>query len=138
MTTPRPAGQASAERCVYWLEGTVIEAVGGTPSSGRHSGAWVTTWVVGRGEIAGTDVSRLVIIGVRRDGSDATSKAAVLLLDERATPQQVQVVRDAFEGRHGGPLTGVFAGSRQPPGFYLVPVELCLAATGPRSWPGTW
>lgn len=129
MTTTDRAGEQSRKRLVYRLEGTVIEAVGGTLSPGgrRRGGPWITTWIVSRGDITGTDISGLVIIAVRQAGSyTELAPPAVLLLDERATPQQVEAVRDAFEGRHGGPLAGVFAGRLQPPGFYLVPMELGL------------
>jgi hypothetical protein len=98
----------------YRLEGTVIEAAGST------------TWIIREGEVAGTDVSGLVILGVRPPDSGSADAAHVLLLDERATPQQVQAVRDVFDGGHGGPLTEPFGAGHQPPGFYLVPVEILL------------
>ncbi len=101
-------------RCLYRLEGTVIEAAGST------------TWFIREGEVAGTDVSGLVILGVRPPESGSGGALHVLLLDERATPQQVRAVRDAFQGGHGGTLAERFGPGHERPGFYLVPVDIVI------------
>jgi len=64
----------------YRLEGTIV---------GDHD---VTAWMVVSGEIGGVDVSGLTVLLVR--------PGPVVILDEHATPEQAEVVRDAFaDGR---------------------------------------
>jgi hypothetical protein len=74
----------------YRLEGTVVE----TPD--------LTAWMMSRGEIGGIDISGLTVLMVR--------PGPVVILDERATPEQAQAVRDLFLERGSG--------------FYLAPMTV--------------
>jgi len=74
----------------YRIESTVVD----TPDA--------TVWLVSGGEIDGIDVAGLTILVIR--------PGPVVILDEQATPQQAQVVRDHF-GERGS-------------GFYLAPVTV--------------
>jgi hypothetical protein len=74
----------------YRIESTVID----TPD--------VTAWLMSGGEIGGIDVAGLTVLVVR--------PGPVVIVDEQATPQQVQVVRDLFAERGSG--------------FYLAPVTV--------------
>lgn len=65
----------------YRLEGTVVET--------RD----VTAWMKCRGEIDGVDVSGLTILMVR--------PGPVVILDEQATPEQAQAVRDLLDRGSG-------------------------------------
>lgn len=73
----------------YRLEGTVVE----TPE--------VTAWMMSGGQIGGIDVSGLTILMVR--------PGPVVILDEQATPEQAQAVRELLD-----------RGS----GFYLAPMAV--------------
>lgn len=73
----------------YRLEGTVVE----TPE--------VTAWMVSGGQIGGIDVSGLTILIVR--------PGSVVIVDEQATPEQAQAVRELLD-----------RGS----GFYLAPMAV--------------
>jgi hypothetical protein len=74
----------------YRIESTVID----TPD--------VTAWMMSGGEIGGVDISGLTVLVVR--------PGPVVILDEQATPEQTQVVRDFFTDQGGG--------------FYLAPVSV--------------
>jgi hypothetical protein len=78
----------------YRLEGTVVEQ----PTGGRL----ITAWMVSRGEIGGVDVSGLTVLFVY--------PGPVVVLDELATPEQAQALRDVFADRAGG--------------FYLAPLTV--------------
>jgi len=74
----------------YRIESTVVA----TPD--------VTAWLMSGGEIGGIDVAGLTVLVVR--------PGPVVIVDEEATPQQAQVVRDLFAERGSG--------------FYLAPVTV--------------
>lgn len=74
----------------YRIEGTVVD----TPD--------VTAWMVSGGKIDGIDVAGLTVLVVR--------PGPVVILDEQATPEQAQAVRDLFAERGAG--------------FYLAPVTV--------------
>jgi hypothetical protein len=76
----------------YRLEGTMVEQ----PAGGR----WVGAWRVSRGEIDGVDVSGLTVLLVY--------PGPVVVLDERATPEQAEAIRAVFVDRACG--------------FYLAPL----------------
>jgi hypothetical protein len=74
----------------YRLEATIVE----TPEA--------TAWMMSHGSIDGIDVSGLTVLMV--------PPGPVVILDEDATPEQAEAVRDLFHER------GV--------GFYLAPMTL--------------
>ncbi len=78
----------------YRLEGTVVD---------QPDGRWtVTAWIVTRGEVGGVDVSGRTVLVLQ--------PGPVLILDENATPEQVQAVRAFF--------------ADQALGFYLAPITV--------------
>ena len=74
----------------YRIESTVVD----TPA--------VTAWMVSSGEIGGVDISGRTVVVVR--------PGPVVVLDERATPQQAEAVRAVFTDREAG--------------FYLAPLRV--------------
>ena len=99
----------------YDLEGTLLEAcdctvlcpcwIGEDPDGGSCS--TFNAYHVEHGTIAGVDVSGLNCVRVALiPGNILTpnSWTQILLVDERASDDQMQAIVDAFEGRLGGPL----------------------------------
>lgn len=115
MATVQPAGTAQAQRYVYNLQGSLLEAcscdvvcpcwVGADPDKGTCD-AFVA-YHYDRGEINGIDVSGLEMIMLAQiPGNVLTPKSwkIVVLMDDRATDEQVQALTDAYTGKLGGPL----------------------------------
>lgn len=110
----------------YFLDGTVVEVA---PDARRqapgHGGpeSVVAAWRIRRGRINGVDVSRQVVLVVTTCPPWGPDKpvARLILLDERATPEQVLVLLDTFRGRLGG---GPFVDPGPPvaDGFSQVPI----------------
>jgi hypothetical protein len=111
------------------LSGRIFHAGYGCPTWGpqvSEPGCSATAWLIDTGAVRGVDVSDLRVVTVAwraGEGASATSRL-VALVDERATPEQVDAVGDVFQGRLGGPfscfalLDGTWAGA------YQVPIEL--------------
>ncbi|MGH8992225.1 MAG: hypothetical protein ACRDZ7_12000 [Acidimicrobiia bacterium] len=92
------------------LEGSVVDCSTGPGPS-------VTAWRIRRGCIQGVDVSRQIVLAV----------AQLTLVDERANPEQVLALVDAFGGRLGFsqvPITYRLHGRR---GVVSVPRRLKFA-----------
>lgn len=115
MATVHPAGLQQAQRYVYNLQGTLLEAcscdvicpcwVGENPDKGSCD-AFVA-YHYERGEINGVDVSGLSMIMLAQiPGNVLTPKSwkLIVLVDEKATDEQVQALTDAYTGKLGGPL----------------------------------
>jgi hypothetical protein len=106
---------ATDARTVYSLEGTLLEIcscgvmcpcfVGEDPDGGSCVG--VIAYQLERGEIEGVDVSGLSIVNVAQIPGNALqgSWRVVLLIDNRATEEQEQVMLRAFGGELGGFLS---------------------------------
>jgi hypothetical protein len=113
----------------YLLSGRVFHAGYGCPTwgpQGAEAGCSATVWLIDTGAIRGVDVADLRVVSVAwraGEAASATSRLAALV-DERATPEQVDALADVFQGRLGGPLScfalldGVWAG------VYPAPIEL--------------
>jgi hypothetical protein len=99
----------------YELEGTLLEAcsckvlcpcwIGEDPDHGTCES--VNAYRFDRGSIGGVDVSGLSAVAVNLiPGNVLTPKSwrQLLLIDDRADEEQLQVIREAFQGRRGGPL----------------------------------
>lgn len=99
----------------YDLEGTLLEAcsckvlcpcwIGEDPDGGSCSA--VNAYHVDRGTIRGIDVSGLSCVRVVLIPGNVLTPSSwtqVLLVDERATEEQMQAIVDMFQGRLGGPL----------------------------------
>jgi hypothetical protein len=103
---------ATDARTVYSLEGTLLEICscgvmcpcfgGEDPDGGSCVG--VIAYQLERGEIEGVDVSGLSILNVAQIPGNALqgSWRVVLLIDDRATEEQEQVMLRAFGGELGG------------------------------------
>lgn len=105
------------------VHGTVLEISGGPY---RRA---VSAWRINAGRINGIDVSGQVVLVISSHPAGALEGPCtrVVLLDERASPEQVLALLDAFRGRLGGHLaefagTGVGDG-----GFCQVPIASSIA-----------
>jgi hypothetical protein len=78
----------------YRLEGRVVEQ----PDGDRQ----ITSWTLSRGDIDGVDVSGLTVLLVY--------PGPVVVLDELATPEQAEAVREVFADRSSS--------------FYLAPLTV--------------
>lgn len=123
---------------VYRLEGTLLEAcncnvlcpcwIGEDPDSGTCDA--VIAYHIERGEVEGVDVSGLtwMFVGHIPGNILAGNHRAVFLCDERATPEQVRALSDAFRGRLGGPLADTAQLVGTDLGVYQVPIVYELVA----------
>lgn len=89
------------------VEGTVIEM------SAEPFRRTVSAWRIRAGRFNGVDVSGQVVLAISSRGGRALGGRGrqVVLIDERASPEQVLALLDAFRGR------------RDPPDFCQVPIE---------------
>jgi hypothetical protein len=105
----------AANGAVYELEGTLLEAcscrvlcpcwIGEDPDHGTCES--VNAYHFERGSIGGTDVAGLSVAAVNLIPGNVLTPASwrqVLLIDDRATDVQFDALRDAFQGKLGGPL----------------------------------
>ena len=105
---------ANATKAGYDLEGSLLEAcscevlcpcwIGEDPDHGTCDA--VNAYHFDRGTIAGVDVSGLSFVTVHRIPGNVLAgnwRAAWFISDE-ASDEQFEAIRDAFAGRHGGPL----------------------------------
>ena len=99
----------------YELEGTLLEAcscnvlcpcwIGEDPDNGTCES--VNAYRFERGSIGGVDVSGLSVAAVNLIPGNVLTPGSwtqLLLIDERATDEQLDAIRDAFQGKRGGPL----------------------------------
>lgn len=113
-TAPAPATTSTG----YLLQGTLLEAcscnvvcpcwVGEDPDGGTCEA--VLAYHFDNGVIRGVDVSGLSMAGVALiPGNVLTPKSwkVLLLVDERATDEQMSAILDAYSGKLGGPLADV-------------------------------
>src|SRR6266542_5882080 len=104
--TTRPTG-GPISVTGYVVRGSLLEAgddaaLDGGPDRVPH-GRWVGVWRIDSGHINGIDVAGKIVLTVRRRSRQDPGRG-VVLLDERANPEQALVITDAFHGRLGGPL----------------------------------
>jgi hypothetical protein len=106
--------QAQRTEAVYSMEGTLLEAcscdvlcpcwIGEDPDQGDCRG--LISYYVDHGQIQGVDVSGLaIVIALHIPGNVlAGNWEVVLLVDDKATPEQEQALVAAHSGALGGPL----------------------------------
>jgi hypothetical protein len=113
---------ATESAVAYRLEADVAWLTGTSPTrDDRGRASWsVSVWSLGGGEAAGVDVSGLLLVEVTHDPGVARDGGRALFVDERAAPDQVEVLVDCFGGRMGGPLSRPSGGTF---GFYQLPVD---------------
>lgn len=134
--TTEEATAATKEATAYTLEGTLLEAcncnvlcpcwIGEDPDNGTCDALIVHH--IDRGQIRGIDVSGLTWFRVAHlpgnifDGNIRV----VAYVEESATPEQVEALRDAFTGRLGGPLAEFAHLIGEVVGPFQVPIEYAL------------
>jgi hypothetical protein len=118
----------------YVLEGSLLELSRGTPPptaelTGLPPERSVTAWRIETGRINGVDVSGQLVLVILIRSREALEGRTVrmILLDERASPEQVLALLDAFQGRLGGPLAELDQGVVEQRGFSQVPIEYQLS-----------
>jgi hypothetical protein len=134
MATMQPAGAQQTQRYIYNLQGTLLEAcncdvlcpcwIGENPDQGTCD-AFVA-YHFDQGEINGVDVGGLSMINVARiPGNVLVPKSwkVIVLVDERATDQQVEALVDAYTGKLGGPLADLAQLVGEVVGLERVPIE---------------
>jgi hypothetical protein len=121
----------------YQLTGTLLEAcncgvlcpcwIGENPDNGYCNA--IIAYHIEKGNINGVDVSGLNVMGVVHIPENVLipgSWKIIRLVDERATPEQVQVLADAFRGKLGGPLADLAGLVGEELGVYQVPIDHAL------------
>jgi hypothetical protein len=105
---------ATATQTGYRLEGSLLEAcscevlcpcwIGEDPDRGTCES--FNAYHFDKGTIAGVDVSGLSFVTVNRIPGNvlAGNWRAVWFISDEASDAQFAAIRDAFEGKHGGPL----------------------------------
>jgi len=131
----------------YWLEGREVEACdcmticpcvfGDDPDSGGCTG--VMARVIANGTIRGVDVSGAIWLEVFQSPGNMLNGdiRKVVFVNADASLEQVEALRDAFEGRLGGPLADLADLDGQRLGVFQAEIECDveegegrLAATG--------
>jgi hypothetical protein len=117
----------------YELEGTILEActcdvlcpcwIGEDPDGGTCDA--VIAYHIERGRIGDIDVSGLTLASAAHIPGNVLEGNWTLVhfVDERATPEQMQALLDAFDGRHGGPLADLAQLHGDVLGVYQVPIQ---------------
>jgi hypothetical protein len=126
----------NASARTYLLQGALLEAcscnvlcpcwIGENPDNGTCEA--ITAYHIEDGQIGGVDVSGLTVLEVQRIPGNvlAGNIKTVRYVDERATPEQVRAVADAFQGRLGGPLADLAALTSEDLGLFQAPIECRL------------
>ncbi len=126
------AEASTARDQAYALEGVILDACQRDvrqpgPDDSRPACRSVAALLLGTGRVAGVDVSGLAVLtaGERRLSGGPLQR--LVLVDERATPQQVRVLLDLVEGRYGGGMLATLAGpADRDLGVYQVPTVWML------------
>lgn len=101
-------------------------SVGDSPPE-RFGGIALTAWSITEGRVSGVDVSGMVVVSVDDRGSVPVRQ--LLLVDDRADPEQLRWLLDVFQGRLGGPLGDLAPRGPGNLGFCQLPLE-CLFEEG--------
>ncbi|MGH9039961.1 MAG: DUF1326 domain-containing protein [Acidimicrobiia bacterium] len=116
----------------YALDGVILDACQRDerdpgPDDSRPACRSVAALLLGTGLVAGVDVSGLAVITAGERRATAGLLQRLVLVDERATPEQVRVLLDLVEGRIGGGLLATLAGpADRDLGVYQVPAAWVL------------
>ena len=114
-----------------WDSGDVVEATV-LEIYGEPYRRIVSAWRISAGRINGVDVSGQVVLVISSRPGRALEGAwsRVLVLDERANPEQVLALLDAFRGRLGDDMAESAPIGADDQGFCQVPIE--SSVTGDR------
>ncbi|HKU68401.1 MAG TPA: DUF1326 domain-containing protein [Candidatus Baltobacteraceae bacterium] len=115
MATMQPASTRQPQHYVYNLQGSLLEAcscdvlcpcwIGENPDQGTCD-AFVA-YHFDKGEIGGVDVGGLEMIMLAQIPGNVLAPKSwkiIVLVDDRATDEQVQALTNAYTGKLGGPL----------------------------------
>ena len=117
----------------YVLEGTLLEAcncnvlcpcwIGEDPDNGTCDS--VIAYHIDRGQISGVDVSGLTLLEAHHIPGNvlAGNWRQVILVDDRASDDQIRLLGDAFQGRLGGPLADLAGLVGERLGVFPAPIE---------------
>jgi hypothetical protein len=126
-TEPKATGQA------YVLEGTLLEAcncnvlcpcwIGEDPDNGTCDS--IIAYHIDRGQISGVEVSGLTLLEAHHIPGNvlAGNWRQVILVDDRASHDQLRVLADAFQGRLGGPLGDLAGLVGERLGVFPAPID---------------
>ena len=131
---PQTSATPQAQRYLYSLQGSLLEAcscdvlcpcwIGEDPDTGDCK-AFVA-YHYDKGEINGVDVSGLELIFVAQiPGNVLVPKSwkILVLIDDRATDEQMQALLDAYTGKLGGPLADLAQLVGEVIGVERVPIS---------------
>lgn len=116
----------------YALDGVILDACQRDerdpgPDNSRPACRSVAALILGPARVAGVDVSGLAVLTAGERRTTGGSLQRLVLVDERATPEQVRVLLDLVEGRIGGGLLATLAGpADRDLGVYQVPAAWAL------------
>jgi hypothetical protein len=125
--------QAQVAAQAYVLEGTMLEAcncnvlcpcwIGEDPDNGTCDS--VIAYHIDRGQVTGVDVSGLTVLEAHHIPGNvlAGNWRQVILIDDRASDDQIRVLGDAFQGRLGGPLGDLAGLVGERLGVYPAPID---------------
>lgn len=91
---------------------------------GRGPGLVLTVWSMSAGQVGGVEVSGLVVVSVGDRRQEIARQ--LLLVDDRAGPEQLRWLLDAFQGRMGGPLRDLAPPDAAELGFCRLPLQCRL------------
>jgi hypothetical protein len=133
-SSAQPSGLTQKQRYVYNLQGTLLEAcscnvlcpcwIGEDPDTGNCLS--FNAYHFDRGEINGIDVSGLSMINVCQiPGNVLVPKSwkVLVLVDDKATDEQMQALLDAYTGKLGGPLADLGQLVGEVIGVERVPIQ---------------
>jgi hypothetical protein len=118
---------------MYELEGTLLEAcscggpcpcwVGDDPDGGSCDS--FNAFHIDHGQIRGVDVSGLTFVRIAQIPGNvlAGNWREVIYIDGQATPQQHQLILDAWTGKLGGPLADLAGLIGERVAIYSAPIE---------------
>jgi hypothetical protein len=129
-----PTGAPTAQRYIYNLQGTLLEAcscnvlcpcwIGENPDNGNCEA--FLGYHFDKGEINGIDVGGLSLVMVARiPGNVLTPKSwkVLVLMDDKATEAQAHAIVDAYTGKLGGPLADLAQLVGEIIGLERVPIS---------------
>lgn len=134
MTTIQPGATKQAERYVYNLQGSLLEAcscnvlcpcwIGEDPDTGDCKA--FLGYHFDKGEVNGVDVSGLSMAMVCQiPGNVLVPKSwkVLVLMDDKATDAQAEALTDAYTGKLGGPLADLAGLVGEVIGLERVPIS---------------
>jgi hypothetical protein len=92
------------------------------------TGIMVTAWTIANGHVGDVDVSRLTLVEIEDRRPDVIRR--LLMVDDRAYPEQLLCLLDAFKGRLGGPLGERASPTTEDLGYSQLPIDCRIGPGG--------